>query len=128
VTESACGPNRFIASSIPGSQPDDTTLGAFDFGPYSMVSQPPAVPSLYTQSLTYASSPLALSEIEDRGDLGTTRQMASASMALSALSNRSSATLTLTSSATATPSKNAAHTLSLRPAIPGVLGVIFLWL
>jgi hypothetical protein len=33
VTDSACGPNRVVASSIPGSQPDDTTLGAFDLGP-----------------------------------------------------------------------------------------------
>jgi hypothetical protein len=57
VTESACGPNRVVASSIPGSQPDDTSLGAFDFGPYSTVSQPTSVPSLYTQSLTCASSP-----------------------------------------------------------------------
>lgn len=44
-----------VASSIPGFQSDDTSLWAFDLGPYSTGSQPTAVLSLVTdtQSLTH---------------------------------------------------------------------------
>jgi hypothetical protein len=44
-----------VASLIPGSESDDTSLWAFNLGPYSTVSQPTAVPSLVTdtQSLTH---------------------------------------------------------------------------
>lgn len=38
-TDSACGKNRVNEFSVPGSEPEDTTLGAFDLGPYSTVSQ-----------------------------------------------------------------------------------------
>ena len=39
VTDRACGSHRVDKSSIPGSEPEDTTAGAFDLGPYSTVSQ-----------------------------------------------------------------------------------------
>jgi hypothetical protein len=39
VTDKACGNNRVDEFSIPGSEPEDTTLGAFDLGPYSTASQ-----------------------------------------------------------------------------------------
>lgn len=39
VTDKACGSDRNNEFTIPGSEPEDTTLGAFDFGPYSTVSQ-----------------------------------------------------------------------------------------
>lgn len=39
VTDKACGSHRVDEFSIPGSEPEDTTLGAFDLGPYSTVSQ-----------------------------------------------------------------------------------------
>ena len=39
--------------SIPGSEPDDTTLGAFDLGPYSTVSQV-TVPRISLRSETTA--------------------------------------------------------------------------
>ena len=39
VTDKACGSNRNDLETVPGSEPENTTLGAFDFGPYSTVSQ-----------------------------------------------------------------------------------------
>lgn len=39
VMDKACGGDRDDEFTIPGSEPEDTTLGAFDFGPYSTVSQ-----------------------------------------------------------------------------------------
>ena len=39
MTDKACGKNRNDESTVPGSEPEDTTQGAFDLGPYSTVSQ-----------------------------------------------------------------------------------------
>jgi hypothetical protein len=71
VTDSACGANRVVASSIPESQPDDTRLGAFDLGPYSTCFQPTPVPSLVTdtQSHTYISNRPILFKIPNGGGL-----------------------------------------------------------
>jgi hypothetical protein len=132
VTDSACGPNRVVASSIPGSQPDDTTLGAFDLGPYSTVSQPTAVPSV--QVLSYTSTARTDSGFENGGGLGSTSQAASASTTSGPVSTsrRNSATTTSMASAAATPSKNAAQVLALGTGVsrtvPGILGIVLFWL
>jgi hypothetical protein len=134
VTDSACGPNRVVASSIPGSQPDDTTLGAFDLGPYSTVSQPTAAPSVATyQTLTWLTTQPTFSEISNGGEgSGTTSQMRSASTSSTAASGSRSSTATISaSSPTASPSKNAAPESS-KFEITGTLGGLFtlviLWL
>ena len=137
VTDSACGPNRIVASSIPGSQPDDTTLGAFDFGPYSTVSQPtaPLVYATSTQSPIYITSLPSISKLENGGGVGTTSQTGSASTISSVISSsiRSSATSNSVSSpATPTPSKNAARAIAMSlmnsRTMRGMLGLILLCL
>jgi len=106
VTDRACG--SYKGDDFSGSEPEDSTAGAFDLGPYSTVSQV-TVPRISLGSATTS----AVSGIS-----GSTRVVAG-----SATATRQSSTSTAVSSGTVTASRISASPVTQTPSSTAIAQV-----